>query len=229
MEILIGVRRRLEARMHCRFSLDVLPEVVSIYDRFERTSVLPGKAAAALARLFSSPIWPVTLDEMPAQISFRDITADDLAPGRVTLRRGGLEIGGVVTPHPDGGTAWRIDEPSTGTALVFATDLEWSAANLGQREELLSLCREPFPARLLIMDGHFKPAELVNHTGWGHSSTSDALAFAEAAGVGQLVFFHHDPWHSDAILDDIYGGLQESRGLPFTLRPAVKGESLEIG
>ena len=51
MAILIGVRRRLEARMHCRFALDVLPEVVSMYDRFERSSVLPGKAAAALARL----------------------------------------------------------------------------------------------------------------------------------------------------------------------------------
>lgn len=51
MDILIGVRRRLEDRHRCRFDTDVLPEVVSMYDRFERTSVLPGKAAAALSRL----------------------------------------------------------------------------------------------------------------------------------------------------------------------------------
>lgn len=51
LEILIGVARRLEASRRCRFDLDVLPEVVSMYDRFERSSVLPGKAAAALARL----------------------------------------------------------------------------------------------------------------------------------------------------------------------------------
>ncbi len=51
MEILIGVRRRLEAARRCKFDLDVLPEVVSMYDRFERSSVLPGKAAAALSRL----------------------------------------------------------------------------------------------------------------------------------------------------------------------------------
>ncbi|MCG8650691.1 MAG: AAA family ATPase [Pirellulales bacterium] len=51
MDVLIGVRRRLEADRKCWFDLDVLPEVVSLYDRFEKSSVLPGKAAAALARI----------------------------------------------------------------------------------------------------------------------------------------------------------------------------------
>ena len=53
LQILIGVQRRLEARRSCMFDLDVLPEVISMYDRFERSSVLPGKAAAALIRLAS--------------------------------------------------------------------------------------------------------------------------------------------------------------------------------
>jgi ATP-dependent Clp protease ATP-binding subunit ClpA len=51
LPVLIGVRSRLEAQHGCRFDLDVLPEVVSLYDRFERAAVLPGKAAAALSRL----------------------------------------------------------------------------------------------------------------------------------------------------------------------------------
>lgn len=51
MKTLIGIRRRLEATRRCKFDLDVLPEVVSMYDRFDRSSVLPGKAAAALSRL----------------------------------------------------------------------------------------------------------------------------------------------------------------------------------
>ena len=53
LPILIGVQRRLEASRCCKFDLDVLPEVVSMYDRFERSSVLPGKAASALVRLAS--------------------------------------------------------------------------------------------------------------------------------------------------------------------------------
>ncbi len=51
MEILLGVRRQLEDRHRCEFHSDVIPEVVSMYDRFERSSVLPGKAAGALIRL----------------------------------------------------------------------------------------------------------------------------------------------------------------------------------
>ncbi|NNE00488.1 MAG: hypothetical protein HKN47_24495, partial [Pirellulaceae bacterium] len=51
MATLIGVRQRLEASGRCKFDSEVLPEVISMYDRFERSSVLPGKAVAALLRL----------------------------------------------------------------------------------------------------------------------------------------------------------------------------------
>lgn len=53
LEIMIGVKNRLEAKHRCRFDLGVLPEVISLYDRFERSSVLPGKAVAAIERLAS--------------------------------------------------------------------------------------------------------------------------------------------------------------------------------
>jgi ATP-dependent Clp protease ATP-binding subunit ClpA len=51
MKIMVGVRQRLEAAGDRSFEWAVLPEVVSIYDRFDRGSVLPGKAVAALYRL----------------------------------------------------------------------------------------------------------------------------------------------------------------------------------
>ena len=53
MRIMIGARQNLEKRLKCRFEPEVLSEVVSLYDRFERTTVLPGKAVAALNRLAS--------------------------------------------------------------------------------------------------------------------------------------------------------------------------------
>ena len=53
MEILIGVRQQLESTRRCKFDSDVLPEVVSLYDRFERSTALPGKAVAAMSRLAS--------------------------------------------------------------------------------------------------------------------------------------------------------------------------------
>ncbi len=51
LPILLGIVSRLEAAHRCRFDHDVLPELLGLYDRFERTSVLPGKAISAMQRL----------------------------------------------------------------------------------------------------------------------------------------------------------------------------------
>ena len=51
LPILLSMLTHLESKHRCRFDHDVLPEVLGLYDRFERTSVLPGKAIAALSRL----------------------------------------------------------------------------------------------------------------------------------------------------------------------------------
>ena len=37
--------------------------------------------------------------------------------------------------------------------------------------------------------------------GWGHSSLSDALAFARRTQPERLLLFHHDPMHTDDFLD----------------------------
>lgn len=88
MDILIGVRRRLEAQRRCRFDLDVIPEVVSMYDRFERTSVLPGKAAAALSRLAArSQHKTVTRDDAIAEFQARSGLRPSIIDRRVQINR----------------------------------------------------------------------------------------------------------------------------------------------
>ena len=88
IDILIGVRRRLEAQRRCRFDLDVLPEVVSMYDRFERTSVLPGKAAAALSRLAArSQQKSVTRDDAIAEFQARSGLRPSIIDRRVKINR----------------------------------------------------------------------------------------------------------------------------------------------
>jgi ribonuclease BN (tRNA processing enzyme) len=54
---------------------------------------------------------------------------------------------------------------------------------------------------VLIHDGQYADAEYPAHVGWGHSSISDAVAFADRANVGRLILFHHDPTHDDHQLD----------------------------
>lgn len=94
MEILIGVRRRLEARRHCRFDLDVLPEVVSMYDRFERTAVLPGKAAAALSRLAArGQNSEISRDDAVAEFQSRSGLRPSIIDRQMTINRESVTAG----------------------------------------------------------------------------------------------------------------------------------------
>ncbi len=51
LQILVDQQRRLEAKYGVRVHLDVLPAVVDLQRRYDRTAAFPGKAAAVLTRL----------------------------------------------------------------------------------------------------------------------------------------------------------------------------------
>jgi ATP-dependent Clp protease ATP-binding subunit ClpA len=51
LRILIDQQRRLEGKRGCSFGLDVLPAVIDLQRRFDRSAAFPGKAAAVLTRL----------------------------------------------------------------------------------------------------------------------------------------------------------------------------------
>lgn len=51
LRVLIGVQRRLEGKHQCGFDLDVLPTVIDLQRRYERSAAFPGKAARMLTRL----------------------------------------------------------------------------------------------------------------------------------------------------------------------------------
>lgn len=51
LRILIDQQRRLEGKHGCAIGLDVLPAVIDLQRRYDRTAAFPGKAAAVLTRL----------------------------------------------------------------------------------------------------------------------------------------------------------------------------------
>ena len=64
-------------------------------------------------------------------------------------------------------------------------------------------------ADVLINDAQFKPEQLAgSRKGWGHSSWEESVRLAKAAGVRQLVLFHHDPDSTDKDVDEILGQSQ---------------------
>ncbi|MCI0403653.1 MAG: MBL fold metallo-hydrolase, partial [Acidobacteria bacterium] len=121
--------------------------------------------------------------------------------------------------HPQGALAYRLDRG--GVSIVYATDHEPGAMERDQ--ELIDLARD---ADVFISDAEFHPEELSGlKRGWGHGSWKESARLARAAGVRQLILYHHDHLRSDDELDQI---LAEARHeFPATLA-AAEGMYLDL-
>ncbi len=149
----------------------------------------------SLKRVFEAqmalPYFPVDLSAMSAERDFTELAGGD----RLTI--GDTTVTACWLNHPQGCLGFRFDTPDG--SIVYATDNE-----PGRREfdaTLLELCAG---ADVLINDAQFTPELLASsRKGWGHSSWLESVRLARAAGVRQLVLFHHDPDSSDRVVDDI--------------------------
>ena len=78
-------------------------------------------------------------------------------------------------------------------------------------------------------DSQYGEDEYSARVGWGHSSVAQAVSFAQVANGQQLVMFHHDPGHDDALLEVLLSRARElwgHQGEPPVL--AHEGMELEI-
>ncbi len=136
-----------------------------------------------------SPNFPVPLSIMRAQLSFQELTPTS------ELTLGDARVTTTALNHPNGCLGVRIER--NGRAVVYATDTEHHA-NGALDPNLLALARG---ADALIYDAMYTDEEYKTRVGWGHSTFSEGVRIAAAAGVRQLLFFHHDPEHDDDFLD----------------------------
>ncbi|MBN1428288.1 MAG: MBL fold metallo-hydrolase [Anaerolineae bacterium] len=165
------------------------------------------------------PMFPVTLQEMASTKDIHDIQGGDVIllgenNGSVALRSASqIRSSSLLTDmvlirahrsyaHPGGVLAYRIEY--AGKSLVYATDTE---GYVGTDRRLVSFAQG---ANVLIHDAQFTEEHyngqrngLPSTQGHGHSTASMACEVAEAAGVEQLVLFHHDPSYADETIRGI--------------------------
>lgn len=55
---------------------------------------------------------------------------------------------------------------------------------------------------LLILEAQYTEKEYASRKGWGHGTYDDAVRFAADTGAKRLAIFHHDPGHTDEIMDE---------------------------
>ena len=143
-----------------------------------------------VSNLMQAPIYPVTLDIFQASVSFKEFEAGtSLACGAVAMRTAPLN-------HPNGATGYRVEHG--GKSICYITDTEHRE---GERDQtIVDLCRG---ADIMIYDCSYTDEEYPRYKGWGHSTWQEGARIADAAGVGTLAIFHHDPSHDDAFMDDV--------------------------
>lgn len=172
------------------------PFFAPIYEPGVSLSLHAGREAGrtlrnALAGQMAFPYFPVRFHDITAATRFHELDAHE----RVTLGPRGVVVRGDAGFHPDGVFAYRLEHK--GHAVVYATDIE-SSPDADAR--LIALARG---ADVLIYDAQYTPEEYAGEVGrgpkvgWGHSTMLDGARIAEAAGVGTLVLFHHDPRQDD--------------------------------
>ena len=149
-----------------------------------RTGPLRGVLEGQMAR----PYFPITF-EGGCQRAFENLSDE-------TLECGSLRVTPFPLNHPQGATGYRLE--TQGALIVYATDHEHGNIDLDR-----GLCEMARGADLLICDSQYTPEEYESKRGWGHSTWTQALAFAQDCGVKQVLLFHHDPGHSDEQLDRI--------------------------
>jgi phosphoribosyl 1,2-cyclic phosphodiesterase len=146
---------------------------------------------AVLLRSLSEPFLPNITAAMSARLVFEDVAAGDtLEP------RPGVRVHTAALNHPGGAIGYRLEW--NGRVVAYVTDTEHSTGELDPN--VLSLIRD---ADLMIYDSTYTDAEYVSHKGWGHSTWEEAIRLAEAGGAARVALFHHDPSHTDDILDGL--------------------------
>ena len=150
----------------------------------------PHTLKKVVSNLMQAPIYPVSLEVFKAKVSFREFKAGDaLTCGPIGMRTAPLN-------HPNGATGYRIEHG--GKSICYITDTEHRPGAIDRT--IVDLCRG---ADVMIYDSSYTDAEYDRYKGWGHSTWQEGVRIADAAQVGTLAIFHHDPSHGDAFMDDV--------------------------
>jgi phosphoribosyl 1,2-cyclic phosphodiesterase len=171
-----------------------LPFFTPIYVPGHRVEIASGPNGVvshdeAIRSLFRAPFFPVDFNDLGGQVTTRELRAND------KFQIGDITITMAKLNHPDPVYGFRLEHG--GQSIVYATDTEHFACVDPTLKKLAA------GADILIYDSQYTPEEYPSKVGWGHSTWQAGADLARAAGVPQLVLFHHDPGRTDSQLAEI--------------------------
>jgi phosphoribosyl 1,2-cyclic phosphodiesterase len=178
-----------------------------------------------IARYISAPLTPIEVRELPCGVSFRDCPTTEWEIGSARLHA-------ATVTHRGPTLGYRVSEHGRSVCYIPDHELGLGGPLAELEPDWISGFDLAQGASLLLHDCQYTDAEYAEHLGWGHSSVSDALTFASRTGVENTMLFHHDPLHTDAMLDEMLvaarGRWRELGGADEQLTLAVENAEVEL-
>jgi phosphoribosyl 1,2-cyclic phosphodiesterase len=142
--------------------------------------------------LFQPPFFPVQLSQLQATFTFHDISDGD----HLTILP---HVGVDVFPlnHPGGASGFRLQVNKK--VMCYVSDTEHEPTK-GPSKTILNAIKD---ADLIVYDTSFTDEEYVHFQGWGHSTWQEGVRLCLDAGVKRMALYHHDPSHTDTVMDAI--------------------------
>ncbi len=141
---------------------------------------------------------------------------------------GGATVTADFVLHPGPTVGYRIE--LGGASFAYLPDHEPALAGPLQPKptEWISGTALAADADLVVHDAQYFEDEYPHHVGWGHSSVSDAVAFAHAAGARRLLLFHHEPRHTDHALERLEDRARELAETNAVAPPSLAREGMVV-
>jgi phosphoribosyl 1,2-cyclic phosphodiesterase len=146
--------------------------------------------------------FPVDMSELPSNLQIVEIEDDHMEIGELSIQWEEQDY------HPGGCLRYKVTRGDE--FVVFSTDVELNNCfgkdypTEEERTRAQAYLKFIQGCSLLIGDAQYTAEQYPSKVGWGHTSMELLMEIAHRAGVKRLAIYHHDPDHSDTMLDDLW-------------------------
>lgn len=176
---------------------------------------------ARLLRYLSPPLFPVRVRDLLPNLYFHEVSGGSAEIGEFT-------VCAQLVVHPNPTVGYRVREGSSVMAYMPDHEPALGAHGFPRYKEWTSGYGLAENVDVLIHDSQYTPDEYETRAGFGHSSIEHSYRFAEMVGAQRLVPFHHDPDHSDDMLDRMISEATQRIQPNFMVTPGKEGLTIDL-
>ncbi len=178
-----------------------------------------------LSGQMTEPYFPVTMKQMMSNPAIHELSGP--------TQLGDVKITYHYLNHPGITIGFRIETKDCTIGYISDHEPYGRLNNKGEfsQKEDDAVAQFVWGCDVLISEAQYTDDEYKMRRTWGHSTFSDVVALAAKAQVKQLALTHHDPAHTDAMMDRFVAECQEvikRQEQPMTCFAAQEGLTLNL-